>query len=166
MVDKVISLTMKDLGVKFIPDEGKIVYLSNELKLDNPMITYKLISRKPKGEIKPRFREHFKEDGDEVTGRIGEIYGQKFQCHLQFNIFASVYEVAEQVMERFEDVMITYAGFFKKNGVGEIMFDQQYTDESYENMRQTLSIRNLTYYLEVEKQTVIMREKIQSIETY
>lgn len=166
MVDKVISLTMKDLGVKFIPDEGKTIYLSNELKLDTPMITYKLISRKPKGEIKPRFREHFEEDGSGASSRIGEIYGQKFKCHVQFNIFASVYEVAEQVMERFEDAMITYAGFFKKNGVGEIMFDQQYTDESYENMRQTLSIRNLTYYLEVEKQTVIMREKIQSIETY
>ena len=166
MVDKLVSITMKDLKVTFIPDEGKVVYLSNDQRLDNPIITYKLISRKPKGEIKPRFREDFIESKDGNTGRVGEIYGQKFKCQIQFNIFASVYEVAEQVMERFEDLMITYAGYFKKNGVAELLFDQQYTDQSFETMRQTLSIRNISYYVEVEKITVIMRESIKAIETY
>ena len=33
-------------------------------------------------------------------------------------------------------------------------------------MRQTLSIRNISYYVEVEKLTVIMRESIKAIETY
>lgn len=166
MIDKLVSITMKDLEVKFIPDEGKVVYLSNDQRLDTPIITYKLISRKPKGEIKPRFRENFRESKDGSTGRVGEIYGQKFKCHVQFNIFASVYEVAEQVMERFEELMITYAGYFKKNGVAELLFDQQYTDQSFEAMRQTLSIRNISYYVEVEKLTVIMRESIKAIETY
>ena len=69
-------------------------------------------------------------------------------------------------MERFEDLMITYAGYFKKNGVAELLFDQQYTDQSFETMRQTLSIRNISYYVEVEKLTVIMRESIKAIETY
>jgi hypothetical protein len=166
MIDKLVSITMKDLKVTFIPDEGKVVYLSNDQRLDNPIITYKLISRRPKGEIKPRFREDFMESKDGKTSRVGEIYGQKFKCQIQFNIFASVYEVAEQVMERFEDLMITYAGYFKKNGVAELLFDQQYTDQAFETMRQTLSIRNISYYVEVEKLTVIMRESIKAIETY
>lgn len=162
MVDKLVTLTMKDLNVKFIPDEGKSIYLSNDQRLDEPIITYKVISRKPKGEIKPRYREGF----NNTDSGSGEIYGQKFKCHIQFNIFASVYELVEQVMERFEELMITYAGYFKRNGVGEILFDQQYTDSSFETMRQSLSIRNLSYYVEVEKLTVIMRENIQAIETY
>lgn len=166
MIDKLVTITMKDLDVQFIPDEGKIVYLSNDQPLNKPFITYKLISRKPKGEIKPRFREDFKESKNGETGRVGEIYGQKFKCHVQFNIFASVYEVAEQVMERFEELMITYAGYFKKNGVAELLFDQQFTDQTFETMRQTLSIRNISYYVEVEKLTVIMRESIKAIETY
>lgn len=166
MIDKLVTITMKDLGVKFIPDEGKSLQLSSEEKLDSPMITYKLIDRKPKGEIKPRFREDFIEEGEDGEQRIGEIYGQKFQCHLQFNVFASVYTTAEQVMERFEDLMVTYAGYFKKNGVGELVFDQQFTDEKYEVARQTLSIRNIRYYVEIEKLTVIMRESIKEIETY
>ena len=164
MIDRIVSITMKDLQVKFIPDEGKIIHLSNDQPLDTPMITYKLISRKPKGELKPRFRESFVEDKDDYESRFGEIYGQKFECELQFNIFASVYEVAEQVMERFEDMMITYAGYFKKNGVGELLFKQQCTDETFSKMRQTLSIRNLSYYVEVEKLTVIMEESIKVID--
>ena len=69
-------------------------------------------------------------------------------------------------MERFEELMITYAGYFKKNGVAELLFDQQFTDQTFETMRQTLSIRNISYYVEVEKLTVIMRESIKAIETY
>ena len=130
------------------------------------MITYKLIAREPKGELKPRFREHFVEDKQDAESRIGDIYGQRFKCKIQFNVFASVYELAEQVMERFEDLMITYAGYFKKNGVGELLFEKQFTDEAFSTMRQTLSIRNLTYYVEVEKLTVIMKESIKVIETY
>ena len=67
-------------------------------------------------------------------------------------------------MERFEELMITYAGYFKKNGVAELLFDQQFTDQTFETMRQTLSIRNISYYVEVEKLTVIMRESIKAIE--
>lgn len=166
MLDKVISMTMDDLNVKFIPDEGKGVYLGTDQVLDQPMITYKLIERKPKGELKPRFREDFKETDLDGNVRIGEVFGQKFKCHIQFNIFASVYTTAEQVMERLEDAITTYAGYFKKNGVGEIIFDSQLTDEAYEMARQSLSIRNLRYYVEIEKLTVIMRESIKEIDTY
>jgi hypothetical protein len=166
MIDKMVTSLMDDLKVKFIPEEGKVVYLSTDQKLDNPMITYKLISRKSKKESKPRLRETVLENFDNNSSRTGEIYGQKFQCHLQFNVYASVYEVAEQVMDRFEDMMITYAGYFKQNGVGEIFFDEQLTDESFEAIRQTLSIRNFRYYVEIEKVRVIMNENIKEINTY
>ena len=166
MIDKIVTLTMKDLNVEFIPDEGKIVYLSNDQKLEHPIITYKIKERKAKGELKPRFRENFIEDKKDLNSRIGEIYGQKFKCKLQFNIFASEYRLAEKVMEKFEEMMIIYAGYFKKNGVGEIIFDKQYTDDNFELMRQTLSIRNICYYVEIEKLTVIMRESIKTIDIY
>lgn len=166
MLDKIVTLTMKDLNVKFIPDEGKSLYLSTDQPLDQPMITYKVIERKAKGELKPRYREDFKDVDPDGNVRIGEIYGQKFKCHVQFNIFASVYTTAEQVMERFEEAILTYAGYFKKNGVGEIIFDSQLTDDAFDMARQSLSIRNLRYYVEVEKLTVIMRESIKMIDAY
>ena len=166
MIDKLVTLTMKDLNVKFIPDEGKHIFMSSDNKLDNPTITYKINSRKPKNELKPRVREQIAENINGKIDRLGEVYGQKFKCIVQFNIFASVYETAELVMEIFEELMIKYAGFFKKNGVGEIIFDNQFTDNAYDSMRQTLSVRNITYYVEIEKLTVIMKESIKSIENF
>lgn len=166
MIDRIVTLTMKDLGVRFIPDEGRSLEMTSEQKLETPMITYKVLERKPKVELKPRYREAIETEDEYGDKQIGEVYGQKFKCHIQFNIFASVYTTVEQVMERFEDLMITYAGYFKKNGVSELLFDQQLTDDKYEVARQTLSVRNLRYYVEIEKITVIMRESIKAIETY
>lgn len=160
MINKLISLTMPN--VKFIPEEGKLLETDAMKKIEQPIITYKLISRVPKKELKPRIREDVEkvvEDHD-----VGEVWGQKFSCEIQFNIFASVYEEAEEVMEHFEDLMNNYTGFFKKNGIAEIFFKKQFTDEMYANLRETLSVRNLCYYVEIEKLTVIFRERIKEIE--
>lgn len=166
MVNKLSALVLKDLKVEFVPDENKNVVESPELPLDHPIITYKVIHRKPKGELKPRVRQVINERTDDPNDeRIGEVYGQKFQCLIQFNVFASVYDLAEQVMEKFEEMIFTYTGYLKKNGVAEIVFEQQLTDENYDMFRQTISVRNLRYYVEVEKLTVIFQEKIKEIET-
>lgn len=163
MLSKIISLTMKD--IKFIPDEGKVLQLDSMKKKEEAFITYKVISREPKGELKPRFRETICENVKDVNEqRLGEIWGQKFKCKIQFNIFASVYTKAEEVMEKFEDTITMFLGYFKKNGVAEILFDKHFTDDNYTNLRETLSIRNLSYYVEIEKLTVMFKGKIKEIE--
>lgn len=162
MIDKLITLTMPK--VKFLPDEGKILDLDMMSNFDEPVITYKVINRKPKAELKPRVRETIVEKVDNGEARVGEVYGQKFECLIQFNIFASVYSEAEEVMEKFEELITTYTGFFKKNGVAELFFKEHATDDFYQKLRETLSIRNLIYYVEIEKLTVIFKEKIKEIE--
>lgn len=164
MLNKVCSLTMPD--VEFIPDEGRITKITESMKnLDHPYITYTVKERIPKGELKHRLREEiYEETDDKGNKRLGEVWGQKFKCCLQFNIFACEYKEAEEVMEKFEELMISYAGYFKQNGVAELFFQKHFTDDYYQNLRETLSIRNLCYYVEIEKQTVIFREKIQEIE--
>ena len=44
------------------------------------------------------------------------------------------------------------------------MFDRHLTDSHFDTMRETLSIRNLRYYVEIEKLTVMFKEKINQIE--
>lgn len=166
MVDRLVTLTMPD--VKFIPDEGKITEYQDTMKeFKNPIITYKIISRTPKDELKPRVRETVIErmnPSDKESERLGQVYGQKFKCNIQFNVIASVYKEAEEVMEKFEELITTYTGYFKRNGVGEIIFQEHYTDEAYSKLRETFSVRNLKYYVEIEKLTVIFKEKIKEIE--
>jgi hypothetical protein len=63
-------------------------------------------------------------------------------------------------------MMFSYTGYFKRNGIAELFFENQFTDEHYDIFRQTLSIRNLQYYVETEKLHVIFKEKIKEIETF
>ena len=67
-------------------------------------------------------------------------------------------------MEKFEETIIKHTGFLKRNGVAEIFFDKHVTDSHFDTMRETLSIRNLQYYVEIEKLTVMFKEKINQIE--
>lgn len=163
MIATLVELAMP--GVRFEPDEGKVMSLDAMQNFDKPVITYSVIQRETKSEIKPRLRELIEEaDGDTGEKRIGEIWGQKFKCFIQFNVFASVYKEAEQVMEKFEETIIQHAGFLKRNGVAEIFFSRHLTDSHFDTMRETLSIRNLEYYVEIEKLTVMFKEKINQIE--
>lgn len=162
MVDKLVTLAMP--SVKFVPEEEKVLTTDAMKDFNSPVITYKLISREPKEELKPRVREVISEEDELNESRLGQVFGQKFKCLVEFNIIASVYTEAEEVMEKFEDLIITYAGFLKKNGVSEILFNKQITDDYYTKYRETLSIRNLIYYVEIEKLTVIFKEKIKDIE--
>lgn len=163
MIATLVELTMPN--VKFEPDEGKVLSLDAMKNFDKPIITYCVSERDSKMEVKPRIRETI-EEIDVETGeqRVGEVWGQKFKCLVQFNIFASVYKDAEQVMEKFEETILKHTGFLKRNGVAEIFFKKHVTDSHFDTMRETLSIRNLIYYVEIEKLTVMFKEKINQIE--
>lgn len=158
MVSTLVELVMPE--VEFCPDEGKIVTLDAVKTFNNPMINYKVIERQTDLELKPRFRQNLNINDNENA----EVWGQKFKCLVQFNIFASVYKEAEQVMEKFEEIIFSYTGFLKRNGVREILFKEHKTDSHLDTLRETLSIRSLIYYVEIEKLTVILKEKIKEIE--
>lgn len=165
MIEKLVKITMKDLNVEFVPDEGKVIVYHSDIVLDHPLITYKLIERVPSHELKPRHREDIVEESlDKNDGRIGQVFGQKFTNKVQFDIYASVYVTAEQVMERFEELLFAYAGYFKKKGISEIIFRKQLTDCDLDIYRQTISVRSLQYDIETEKLITRFRETIQEIE--
>ena len=165
MISQVVSKTMKDQGVKFIPDEGRRIVVDPSFTIEHPCITYKVISRKTGTELKPRARETIKEESyDQKEGRQGTIYGQKFKCTVQFDIIASEYSTADQVMYNFEELILTYNYFFKKNGVAEILFEEHFTDENYDLYRQNVSVRSLRYYVEVEKLTVIFDSEFEDVD--
>ena len=152
-------------GVKFIPDEGKKLAIDPSKPIEHPYITYKIVSRIPKTEKKPRIRESISEiTHDKDEKRSGYVYGQKFQTIMQFDIYAADWREAEQTLNSFEDLMLTYTYYFKQNGVGELMFHKQFTDENLSIFRETMSIRSVQYYLEIEKLTKIFYDEIESID--
>lgn len=168
MVAEIVSKALKDKNVQFIPDEGRRLIVDPGEKLEHPYITYKVISRTPKDEKKPRERESviIENADNKQEARQGRVYGQKFKCYVQFNIIASEYREADEVMNTFEDLMFSYAHYFKKNGVAEILFEKHFTDENFDVYRQSVSVRNLQYYVEVEKLSAIFDSEIKDIQIY
>ena len=165
MIANVVEYSMSDYNVRFSTDEEQNILKDPEIVVDRPHITYRVISRKPKNEYKPIIREEVVECDEYGEQRPGVIYGQFFDCIIQFNIFAGENRLANQVMEKFEELMIAHAGFFKQKGVSDFYFREQLTDSEYNNFRETLSVRNIRYYVQIEKLTVIFNRKVNDIKT-
>ena len=153
LVKKMVIKGLKKERVEIIPNDGPRRVLDPAEKIDHPIIFYKVVSRVPREKnYKPRFREDIYDrnpDGSEL--RQGAIYGQFFDCEIQFDIVASDYSAADRVMNAFEDAMQKYAGFFKRNGVSEVLFAKQFTDENLDIYRQKMSVRSLIYDVTIER---------------
>ena len=163
MVALIVDHAMEDYDVEFLTDEQQAKLKDPEIPINKAYISYRVRSRVPKNEYKPIVREEIVECDELNEQRKGQIYGQFFDCIVQFNIFAAENKLANQVMEKFEELMIAYAGYFKKQGVRELYFKEQITDSEYNNFRETLSVRNIRYYVQIEKLTVIFNRRIDDI---
>ena len=164
MVTKLSNKALKSLNVEFYPDEGATI-ADPEKKLEKTAILYRVIERKPKNELKMRHSENIEEVVDEKTNkkRLGQIWSQRQDCIIQFDIIASDYATANKVMNSFEDMIFQYSGYFKKNGIAEIYFKKYFTDTSIDRYRQYLSVRSIQYFVEIEKQTTIFNSTLEEI---
>lgn len=166
MVRKIVTKTMRNDHVEFLPDDDIHTTLDQSGTPDHPMILYTIVSRVPRADNpKPKFRENIKEyddNGKEV--RQGSIWGQLFDCDIQFNIVASDYTIASRVMNTFEDAMFKFTGYFKQNGVSELLFKKQYTDSSLDRYRQNVSIRSIIYRATIEKIHLVFDTTIAEID--
>lgn len=164
MVSKLVCLTMEEDNVEFLPDENQHVIIDPDIKIDKTYITYRLISRSPEREIKPMAREEIIEPGiDDSNERRGIVYGQRYDCLVQFNVFASEYKTANKVMKNFEEMIFSFTGYMKSKGVQNILFKGQSTDTDFNVYRKTMSVRSLKYEVKIEDLIVIFSDKIQSI---
>ena len=111
------------------------------------------------GMNKPRYMEEI----EGKDGRPGIIYNERFTNHVQFNIIAPEYRIAWNVMERFEDLLISYAETIRGNGIIEYFFFKQYKDDFYDSFRNTFTVLSLVYRVDTETLRVIFKENINDI---
>lgn len=160
MIALIVDYALQDLGVKFMTEDDENKLTDPELTLDHPVITYRVISRKPFNEYKPIVREEIVEHDEHNEQRPGITKGMAYKCIVQFNVFASENKTANKVMETFEELMLSYAGYFMEQGVRQVYFQEQLQDINYNNFRDSLSVRNIRYYVEIEKLMVIFNRRV------
>ena len=151
MLSGIITKATRERNVIFEPDEGVRIQVDQVKPINEPHIFYSVISRRPCLELKPRERQEINEMDAAGKIRQGRIWGQRFECLVQFDIISGDYETSDKVMDFFEDVVFNYTSYFKKNGVAEILFEEQITDRNLDVYRQSMSIRSLRYRVWIEK---------------
>lgn len=151
----------------FIPQEDVKHLMQPDILIDKPIISYELISRIPLFEQKPMVRHEVIEktefNGEE---RIGTLNAWQFDCNVQFNLYASGYEKVQSVMNTFEEMILNYVGYFKRNGVVECLFKKQHKDSSLESFREHASVRSLTYQVILEKYWIDFESVLESVTVY
>lgn len=165
MVSLIVTNTMDDLHVDCMPDEKAYVTKDDPVEaINHPIVTFKVNSREHKNSYgyKPKLVETVTEN---ETGKTAFIYSERYLSKVQFNIMAAEYRLAWTVMERLEDMLLSYAETIKGNGIVEYYFNKQYSDKYYDTFRNTLTVLNLEYCVETEKLRVIFKENIKDIIT-
>lgn len=165
MVGLIVEHAMDDIKAEFAPDDNKYYFFpdDNNDPLNHPMVIYKVIKRVPKSELKPTVREYTIQKDEDGNDRKGVVYGQRFEYSVQFDIYANNTVEVDKAMDRFEELMIAYAGHIKGQGVVEYYLKEQFIDSYFMNFRETICMRSLVYYVEIEKLSVIFNEKIKDI---
>lgn len=129
-----------------------------------PIITYRIIRRQLNDsfkDVKPRIRNTIKHPY--IPNEYVELYGQMFDLWVEFCIYSRSAEEADELTIELEDFLQTYAGFFKKNGVQEILFHAQGEDEVVGQQRLDIAKRKLLYTMRFEKIIVRFLNEIQQI---
>lgn len=117
------------------------------------------------GSPKPTLFDVVKElDGEGIeTGDAFLMYRQWFDCNVEFNIYGRTNAEARKMRKKFENLLSVYAGYLKRNGVSEIMFEREVSPKSSLNYDESTPMRCIYYYIRFESITPIRQSLINSI---
>lgn len=128
-------------------------------------ISFALLKREPTPEyqeFKPKFRQQIKDP--HRAGEFVSIYGQHFDYYIRFTINAQIAEEADDLAEYFEEFLMRYVGFFKNNGVSEILFVEQQADLVTLNSKIEVNERPLVFKIRLERLLIRRLNEIEEIE--
>lgn len=120
-----------------------------------PHITYSLAHRQHMANRTVKRTQFASEPDPEHEGHNITYHKNWFTCELHFTIYHDTNKGARQIAERFEEFMDTYVGYFKQEGVSEIIFKEELAPNVNSDYRQDLPYRTLIYEANIERTLVI-----------
>lgn len=114
---------------------------------------------------KPTLMDTVAEEVDGVkTGDSYRIYRQSFDCIVEFCFLCQTSKDCRELMNNFEELIITYSGYLKEQGVGEIFFLKEVPPRYSLNFKEKLPMKCCYYYVRLERNRQIKVSKINEIE--
>jgi hypothetical protein len=139
---------------------------TSEVKL--PQITVELNTRDISegiGGLKPVLVDVVKEEDDNgnFTGDAFLIYRQWFDNIVEFNFYGRTNQEARRLKKKFETLIAVYTGYLKRNGISEIIFQQETSPRCSLYYSSNTPMRSVYYYVRFESITSIRQSLINSI---
>lgn len=169
-IDELGELLSKLLNTAWGSDWGRISpYLSEGLypqQIEIPLIIYSTILRQASTgtNIKPKQTETIKEvvEGSN-SGDAFIVYRQSFDYIVGFDFFAKTEKDSRELKNRFEETILTFTGYLKKNGVKEIYFLKEIRTKNNRNSSSS-TMTCLHYFVRLERNNTVRVSTIRKIE--
>lgn len=117
------------------------------------------------GGLKPLLVDVIKET-DELGNETGDaflMYRQWFDCNVEFNIYGKTNKQARELQKKFENLLMVYTGYLKRQGVSEMFFEREVSPKNSLNYDESVPMRCIYYYIRFESITPIRQSLINSI---
>lgn len=164
IVGDICITAMEDYKVKFMPYElANVQYKQDpDFRMDKPIIAYRVIDRRHSEDsaYKPIITSDI---ADKDNERVVTRYTERFDSIVQFLFMSTNYDEAHDIMDMFEEIMVNYAGFIRSQGILDYHFLNQNGEIPDSPFRETLVAFPLNYKVKTEKNRVITKESIKSV---
>lgn len=117
------------------------------------------------GGLKPILIDIIKEttdDGNE-TGDAFLVYRQWYDTIVEFNFYGRTNKEARQLQKKFENLMLVYTGYLKRQGISEIIYEREVSPKFSLNYNNSCPMRSIYYYIRFESITTIRQSLINNI---
>ena len=97
------------------------------------------------------------------TGDAFLMYRQWFDCNIEFDIYGRTNQQARQLQRKFENLLMVYTGYLKRQGISEMLFEKEVSPKNSLNYDESVAMRCIYYYIRFESIIPIRQSLINSI---
>lgn len=136
-------------------------------KINTPLITYNTNLREvsPGTNVKPQYMQTKNEViNGKNTGDSFKIHRQFFDCIVEFDFYDNSASSTDELMNKFEKIIITYTGFLKRKGIKEIFFLKEIPSKYSLNYVFNVPMRCLLFYVQLERSHTVRVSTMKQIE--
>lgn len=98
------------------------------------------------------------------TGDTLLVFQHSFDCILEVNFYANNMLEARHLMQRFEKLILIYAGFIKSEGVEELFFLKEVNSKHSINYTSHLAMKCSMFYVRFTREYIVRSSSIHSLE--
>jgi hypothetical protein len=167
-LDGFVETLRRLLDAAWGPDWGElgeeVTNLNDPENVKLPQVIFHLVSRVPNEKLTPLKKKFYETFPDpDYPGYNVEIWRKWYDCKVAFHCYARTNREARHLANKLEAFLDTYTGYFKEQGLSELVFLGEDEPERTRLSGGLLPVRTLLYLARVEEVHVVRGKLLEDI---